>query len=80
MAEKVIITTEKIVPQLNKADIFGIVVDAVVETPGGAWPTSCHPIYPLDGFATLDYTEAVGKDAYADLISAWCLKHGINLA
>jgi hypothetical protein len=51
----------------------------VVETPGGAWPTSCHPNYPLDGFATLDYTEAVGKDAYEDLVSSWCHKHGINL-
>jgi glutaconate CoA-transferase subunit A len=79
VAEKVIITTEKIVPQLSKADIFGIVVEAVVETPGGAWPTSCHPNYPLDGFATLDYTEAVGKDAYAELISTWCHKHGINV-
>jgi glutaconate CoA-transferase subunit A len=79
VAEKVVITTEKVVPQLSKADIFGIVVDAVVEAPGGAWPTSCHPNYPLDGFATLDYTEAVGKDAYADLISTWCLKHGINV-
>jgi glutaconate CoA-transferase subunit A len=79
VAEKVIITTEKISPQLNKADIFGLVVDAVVETPGGAWPTSCHPNYPLDGFATLDYTEAVGKDTYDDLISAWGLKHGINI-
>ena len=77
--EKVIITTEKIIPQLSKADIFGIVVDAVVETPGGAWPTSCHPNYPLDGFATLDYTEAVGKDEYEDLISKWCQKHGINV-
>jgi glutaconate CoA-transferase subunit A len=79
VAEKVIITTEKIIPQLSKADIFGIVVDAVVEAPGGAWPTSCHPNYPLDGFATLDYTEAVGKDAYENLISNWCLKHGINV-
>jgi glutaconate CoA-transferase subunit A len=78
VADKVIITAEKIVPQLSKADIFGIVVDALVEAPGGAWPTSCHPNYPLDGFATLDYTEAVGKDAYEDLISTWCLKHGIN--
>jgi glutaconate CoA-transferase subunit A len=79
VAEKVIVTTEKISPQLNKADIFGIVVDAVVETPGGAWPTSCHPNYPLDGFATLDYTEMVGKDTYVDLISAWGLKHGIDI-
>jgi glutaconate CoA-transferase subunit A len=79
VAEKVIITAEKIVPQLSKADIFGIVVDAVVETPNGAWPTSCHPNYPLDGFATLEYTEAVGKDTYPALIANWCNKHGINI-
>lgn len=58
-AGKVIITAEEIVPQLAKADIVAPWVQAVVHAPGGAAPTSCHPLYPLDGKALLAYTEQV---------------------
>jgi glutaconate CoA-transferase subunit A len=58
-ANTVIITTEEILPELDRADIPGPFVDAVVEAPFGALPTSCHPCYPLDGDALLDYTENV---------------------
>jgi glutaconate CoA-transferase, subunit A len=58
-AEKVIVTTEKIVPQLKKVDLISPLVTCVVLTPGGAKPTSCHPAYPLDGKAILEYTEKV---------------------
>jgi len=78
VAERVIVTTEKIVPRLNKADIFGLVVDAVVETPGGAWPTSCHPLYSLDGLATLEYTETAGSDSFPTLLATWCSRHGVD--
>ena len=78
VAERVIVTTEKIVPRLNKADIFGLVVDAVVEAPGGAWPTSCHPLYSLDGLATLEYTEVAGNDSFAALLAKWCSRHGVD--
>jgi glutaconate CoA-transferase subunit A len=56
---KLIITAEEIVPALEKADVVAPFVQAVAEAPGGALPTSCHPLYPLDGQALLDYTEQV---------------------
>lgn len=62
-ADLVIITTEEIVPQLNKADIVAPFVDMVVLAPEGAMPTSCHPLYPLDGQALLEYTEQVSEPA-----------------
>jgi hypothetical protein len=37
-------------------------VHAVVHAPRGAAPSSCHPFYPFDGEAILDYTEAVGDE------------------
>ncbi|MCU0488555.1 MAG: hypothetical protein MUE67_06360 [Anaerolineales bacterium] len=58
-AEQVIITCEEIVPALKKADIIGPSVTAVVEAPAGALPTSCHPLYPMDGEAILAYAEQV---------------------
>jgi glutaconate CoA-transferase subunit A len=59
VAEQVIITCEEIIPALKKADIIGPSVAAVVEAPAGALPTSCHPLYPMDGEAILAYTEQV---------------------
>jgi glutaconate CoA-transferase subunit A len=58
-AEKLIITAEEIVPQLNKANLVAPLVHAMVLTPGGAAPTSCHPCYPLDGSTLLSYSEQV---------------------
>ena len=75
IADKVIITAEKVVPRLEKADIVGIVVDAVVEIPDGAWPTSCHPLYALDGLAILDYVEQVGSESYIPLLDTWLARH-----
>jgi hypothetical protein len=48
------------VPELTKADIVAPFVDAVAAAPRGAAPTSCHPLYPLDGIAILAYSEQVG--------------------
>ncbi len=78
VANTVIITAEQILPRLEQADIIGPVVDAVVEIPNGAWPTSCHPLYPLDGHAALAYTEKAGTDAYSKLISEWSRRHGLD--
>jgi glutaconate CoA-transferase subunit A len=58
-ARKVIITAEEIIPELNHADLVAPCVDAVVLSPGGAAPTSCHPLYPLDTAAILRYSEQV---------------------
>jgi glutaconate CoA-transferase, subunit A len=71
IAGTVIVTTEKIVPRLERAEILGPAVTAVVESPAGAWPTSCHPIYPMDGLAVLRYTETVGTGGYPQLVRDW---------
>jgi glutaconate CoA-transferase subunit A len=76
-SERVIITAEEIVPALDKADILGPLVDAVVHTPRGAWPTSCHPRYPLDGEAILAYSEQAGSDDYEALIESWMDAHNL---
>ena len=50
----VILTTEKIVgpeelaTEPERTTIPGFLVKAVVETPGGASPCSCHPYYGVD--------------------------------
>ncbi len=56
----VIVTAEEIVPALERAELVAPFVHAVVHAPRGALPTSCHPLYPLDGEAILDYIEQVG--------------------
>lgn len=58
-AGTVIVTAEEIVPELSTANLVAPCVDAVVHAPHGAAPTSCHPRYPLDGNALLEYTEKV---------------------
>jgi len=60
-AEKLIITTEKVVSDdtINKygLDILGCSVDAVVEVPLGASPTSCFSFFLLDGLEIVKYVE-----------------------
>lgn len=71
-AGTVIITAEEIVPELEKADLAAPWVDAVVHTPRGAAPTSCHPIYALDGEALIAYTEKVSDPESWDLyVTQW---------
>jgi len=62
-ARMVILTAEDIQPELNQADIVAPLVHVLVPAPGGALPTSCHPLYPLDGEAFLAYTEQVSDPA-----------------
>jgi glutaconate CoA-transferase, subunit A len=76
-AGQVGVTADRIVSELEHGDLVGPVVDWVVEAPGGAWPTSCHPLYPMDGLAVLEYTETAGTDEYPGLIRAWMAHHGI---
>jgi glutaconate CoA-transferase subunit A len=69
-AGQVIITAERVVERLGgPLEFAGIGVDFVVEVPGGAWPTSCYPDYPLGGDELLDYVEACTSgrfDAYLE--------------
>jgi len=63
VSDLVIVTAEEIVPKLSQADLVAPLVDYIVDAPLGALPTSCHPIYPLDGLAILKYTESVNDPA-----------------
>jgi glutaconate CoA-transferase subunit A len=59
VAERVILTAEEVVEQLDgPIDLAGQPVTAVVHAPRGAWPTSCYPLYPLDGEEILAYIAA----------------------
>jgi glutaconate CoA-transferase subunit A len=59
VARRVIITAEEVVERLDlPIEITALRVDAVVHAPKGAWPTSCHPYYPLDGQEIMRYSES----------------------
>jgi len=75
VSKTVNVTAERIVDRLAHAHIPGPAVSAVVDAPGGAYPTSCHPDYPFDGHAILRYVEAAGTDAFPALIAEWCSRH-----
>jgi len=77
VADKVIVTAEQVVPRLETAQVFGHAVTAVVEAPGGAWPTSCYPNYRLDGEAVLAYIDSGGADPR--LIREWAARHQVTL-
>jgi glutaconate CoA-transferase subunit A len=78
ISDRVIITAEDIVPALEKADIIAPVVEVVVHAPRGAWPTSCHPNYPLEGSEILAYSSRAGGEDYPGLIAKWMKVHGLN--
>jgi glutaconate CoA-transferase, subunit A len=71
-SKTVIITTEELVPELTKADLVAPCVHAVVKTPRGAAPSSCHPLYPLDAEKILDYAERVSdQESFNRYLSEW---------
>ena len=62
VADTVIATVETIIDEL-KPTTDGVIIpypgcNMVVQLANGAAPTSCYPLYPLDGEAILRYTEA----------------------
>jgi glutaconate CoA-transferase subunit A len=63
-AKMTIVTAEEIVDKLDQADIPGPAVHCVAHAPRGAWPTSCHPLYPLAGGELLKYIEACNGEAF----------------
>ncbi len=62
-AKTVIVTAEEIVPELERADIVAPFVHVVIHAPRGAQPTSCHPLYPIDGESLIAYVEQVSDPA-----------------
>jgi len=63
-ARRVILTAERIVDGASfeaspeSVAIAGFMVDAVVEAPGGAWPTSCAGLYDYDAAYLAEYVAA----------------------
>lgn len=67
VARRVVLTAEEVVPQLEgPLDLVGQVVTAVVEVPGGARPTSCYPLYPIDGEEILNYIAACNSGTFQE--------------
>jgi glutaconate CoA-transferase subunit A len=66
-ARRVIVTAERIVDRAalsaepERTSIPGFLVEAVVEVPGGAWPTSCAGLYEYHA-ATLEQLLALSED------------------
>ncbi|MEH7253212.1 hypothetical protein V7111_13865, partial [Neobacillus niacini] len=61
ISKKTIITTEKIIDSSeidnSKVSILQQQVDAIVEIPKGALPTSCYPYYPVDVPSLINYID-----------------------
>jgi glutaconate CoA-transferase subunit A len=71
-ARKVILTAEEIVPELDKADLVAPFVHYVAHAPCGASPTSCHPLYAMDGQAILAYIEqASDPESFRRYLATW---------
>jgi glutaconate CoA-transferase subunit A len=72
-ANTTIVTCERIaaVEEIEEhgADILGGWVDQVVESPRGAWPTSCFPEYEVDFELLADYVRACGDGAFHDFLA-----------
>lgn len=58
ISDMLIVTAEEISETRCKAiDIPAALTTAVVHAPYGAWPTSCYPLYPIDGSELLRYID-----------------------
>lgn len=69
-ADQVIVTAEEIVERFEEGvDVSGSTVTAVVHAPRGAWPTSCYPLYPVDGGELLRYIEACNAGQFEAYVS-----------
>jgi glutaconate CoA-transferase subunit A len=68
-ARRVILTAERIVDGAtfaeapDRTDVPGFLVEAVIEVPGGAWPTSCAGLYSYDEATLAGFVEAAGDEA-----------------
>jgi glutaconate CoA-transferase subunit A len=66
VASQVIITAEEVVDSLaTDVHLPGAMVTGVVHAPRGAWPTSCHPHYPVAGGELLRYVETCADGQFA---------------
>jgi glutaconate CoA-transferase subunit A len=71
IADIVVITAEEIVDHISAPiDITGLTVTAVVGCPNGAWPSSCYPLYPIDGEEILRYIDACIQGNYEQYLAS----------
>lgn len=69
VANQVIITAEEVVDVIDdRVDFSGMPVTGVVHMPNGAWPTSCYPLYPVDGEEMLRYIKACGDGRFDEYV------------
>jgi glutaconate CoA-transferase subunit A len=79
-ADYTIVTAEKIVPTAEikaaqgGAGLVSFMVDAVVEVPGGAHPTSCYPDYPLDVVHLTNYLREARSGSSSQYLSQYVHK------
>jgi len=72
VAGQVIVTAEQVVDELTgPVDLPGVSTTYVVHVPGGAWPTSCYPLYPVDGDELLAYLEQAGSGHFCLYLEAF---------
>lgn len=71
-----IVSVERVVDELEQADLMAGDVDFLVEEPGGAAPTSCWPDHPLDGRGLLEYVLACRAGRFEDYLAAF-LEHPV---
>ena len=65
IADQVIVTAEQVVDKLSEdVDLPAPFVTTVAHAPHGAWPTSCHPHYPIGGGEILRYIELCAADQF----------------
>jgi len=71
MSRRVIVTAEEVLERLDGAiDVISLRVDAVVHAPQGAWPTSCFPLYAMDGHEIMRYSESC-PDGFRDYVESF---------
>jgi glutaconate CoA-transferase subunit A len=76
LAKRTIISVDRIVKRSELPE-GGVDLPAggrdvtLVHAPGGAWPSSCYPDYPLDGAAVLAYVACAGMGAFERYLSAF---------
>jgi glutaconate CoA-transferase subunit A len=75
LADTVIVSVERIVDQVERS-LDGLLVpspgaDYIVHAPGGAWPTSCYPDYPVAGGEFLDYVDACNAGQFPAYLASF---------
>jgi glutaconate CoA-transferase subunit A len=63
-----VVPRERIVADAHRTKVPGYYVEAVVEAPFGAHPTSHVPAYPQDAWELMDYAAVAGGEGLAGYV------------